>query len=204
MAGAAELRVLGPVVVVGGNGPIPLAAKQVRLLAALVVAGGRACGVDELVESMWEGSPPASARKLIQVYVSQLRKALPPAIAITTVDGGYALPLEPGVLDAERFEQLLSESRLCSRRRQRGPCVLARRPRARPLARARLRRACIRGGGSRGKRAARGAAARCGGGAAGRSARARSARRAARRGSRVRRRDPVPRALARARDARAV
>ena len=111
--GEAEVRVLGPVEVVGGNGPIRLPAKQTRLLAALVVADGHARGIDELVEATWALRRPTSARKLVQVYVSQLRKALPPAIAITTVDGGYSLVLEPGVLDAERFEGLLRE---CVRR----------------------------------------------------------------------------------------
>ena len=120
--GEAEVRVLGPVEVVGGNGPIRLPAKQTRLLAALVVADGHARGIDELVEATWAGVAPTSARKLVQVYVSQLRKALPPAIAITTVDGGYSLVLEPGVLDAERFEGLLRE---CASARAAGNSALA-------------------------------------------------------------------------------
>ena len=106
---AAEVRVLGPVEVVGSDGPIPLAAKQGRLLAALVVAGGRARGVDELVEAVWGESPPASAGKLVQVYVSQLRKVLPGGVEIATRPGAYAAVLESGALDAARFERLLGE-----------------------------------------------------------------------------------------------
>ena len=56
---------------------ISLAGKQARLLAALLVAEGKTRGTDELVEAIWDGSAPASARKLVQVYVSQLRKVLP-------------------------------------------------------------------------------------------------------------------------------
>jgi predicted ATPase/DNA-binding SARP family transcriptional activator len=109
---AAELRVLGPVELVSGNGSaIALAAKQTRLLAALVVADGRSCGVDELVESVWNGSPPASARNLVQVYVSQLRKTLPDGLGIVTRGGAYALEREAGRLDAARFERLLEEGR---------------------------------------------------------------------------------------------
>lgn len=120
---AAEVRVLGSVEVVGGNGAIvPLAAKPLRLLAALVVAGGRSCGVDELVEAIWDASPPTSARSLVQVYVSQLRKALPAGIVVVTRRGAYAIELGPEQLDAARFEQLLGE---CGRANRRGNAALA-------------------------------------------------------------------------------
>jgi DNA-binding SARP family transcriptional activator len=75
--------------VVGDDGPVVLAGKQRRLLAALVVADGRACGVDELVDAVWGERAPASATKLVQVYVSQLRKSLPAAARIVTRTGAY-------------------------------------------------------------------------------------------------------------------
>jgi predicted ATPase/DNA-binding SARP family transcriptional activator len=107
---AAEVRVLGPVEVVAGEGAVvSLAAKHTRLLAALVVADARACGVEELVEAVWNGSPPASARNLVQVYVSQLRKGLPAGIEVVTRRGAYALQVQGDVLDAVRFERLLGE-----------------------------------------------------------------------------------------------
>lgn len=118
----AEIRVLGPFEVVGAGGPVALADKQARLLAALVLAEGRACGVDELVEAVWNGAAPASARKLVQVYVSQLRKALPEGIEIATQRGAYALALAPEVLDAARFERLLGE---CAEARKAGNAALA-------------------------------------------------------------------------------
>jgi predicted ATPase/DNA-binding SARP family transcriptional activator len=109
---AAEMRVLGPVELVGNEGrAVPLAAKHKRLLAALVVGQGRTCTVDELVESVWNDSPPASARNLVQVYVSQLRKKLPAGVEIVTRGGAYALEVAPARLDATRFERLLGESR---------------------------------------------------------------------------------------------
>jgi predicted ATPase/DNA-binding SARP family transcriptional activator/Tfp pilus assembly protein PilF len=120
---AAEVRVLGPLEVVGNGGVVvSLAAKQRRLLAALVVADGRACEVDELVEAVWNGSPPASARSLVQVYVSQLRKALLDGMAVVTRGGAYALELDPGRLDAMRFERLLAE---CEAARREGNAALA-------------------------------------------------------------------------------
>ena len=109
---AGEVRVLGPVAVVGDDGAVSLPAKQARLLAALVVADGRALGLDELVETVWDGAAPASSRKLVQVYVSQLRKALPSGCAITTRGSAYAIELAPGALDATRFELLVDEARI--------------------------------------------------------------------------------------------
>src|SRR5215213_9673537 len=107
---AAEVRVLGPVEVVGDDGPVALPAKQRRLLAALIVAGGEPRGLDELVEAVWDGAAPASARKLLQVYVSQLRAALPADVRIATRQGAYAVELSADALDSARFERLLDEA----------------------------------------------------------------------------------------------
>ena len=102
----AELRVLGPLEIVGDEGVAALgAAKQRRLLAALAVAGGRARTIDGLVEAVWGDAPPASAKKLLQVYVSQLRKALPDGLAVVTLADGYALTTNGAVVDATRFEE---------------------------------------------------------------------------------------------------
>jgi predicted ATPase len=50
-----------------------------------------------------------SAAKLLQVYVSKLRKILPPLARIETRGSGYALELDDTVLDAMRFERLLKD-----------------------------------------------------------------------------------------------
>ena len=107
---AGAIRVLGPVEVVSEDGPVPLASKQRCLLAALVVANGRACTMDELVDALWGSDPPASARKLVQVYVSQLRRSLPPSARIVTRPASYALEVPPALVDAARFERLVEES----------------------------------------------------------------------------------------------
>ena len=111
MAPRVELRVLGALEVVDGDEPVPLpAAKHRRLLASLVVANSRTLSTDELIDAVWGETPPASARKLLQVYVSQLRKALPDWAPIRTRPPGYGLELPAGSLDAERFEQLTTEA----------------------------------------------------------------------------------------------
>ncbi len=104
------MRVLGPVEVVGGNGRAALTSKQRRLLAALVLADGRFRTVDELVDALWGEAPPASGAKLVQVYVSQLRKSLPEPARIVTGSGAYALDAPPDAVDARRFERLVLEA----------------------------------------------------------------------------------------------
>jgi DNA-binding SARP family transcriptional activator len=111
-----EVRVLGPVELVAQDGPVPLGALKLRrLLSALVVHAGEARSADLLIDAVWGPSPPASAAKLLQTYVSRLRKALPAPARIRTHGSGYALELEDESLDAARFERLLSEGRAASR-----------------------------------------------------------------------------------------
>ena len=56
-------------------GPLPRAPKERRLLAALVAAEARPA--ERCSDAVWAESPPLSAPKLLQVYVSKLRKAPP-------------------------------------------------------------------------------------------------------------------------------
>jgi predicted ATPase/DNA-binding SARP family transcriptional activator len=107
-----EVRVLGPLEVVGDGGVVPVGAlMQRRLLAALVIDAGETCSADVLVDALWGESPPSSAAKLLQVYVSQLRKVLPAGARIRTRGAGYVLALDDGSLDAARFERLLAQAR---------------------------------------------------------------------------------------------
>lgn len=102
---------LGPLELVGEGGVVALSGQKHRtLLAALALADGRACSADALVDALWGETPPPSARKLLQVYVSQLRKALPAGLAVVTRSAGYALDLAGASLDSERFERLVEEA----------------------------------------------------------------------------------------------
>ena len=60
---------------------------------------------------MWGEDAPASAPKLLQVYVSQLRKVLPLGLRIATDTAGYRLQVDADEVDAARFERLLAEGR---------------------------------------------------------------------------------------------
>jgi DNA-binding SARP family transcriptional activator len=89
---------------------VPLAAKQRRLLAALLTRIGEPCPDDALLAAVWGDAQPQSAKGLLQVYVSQLRKALPPPARIARIDSGYKLLVEAEALTAARFERLLQEA----------------------------------------------------------------------------------------------
>jgi len=110
-----EIRVLGAVEIVGPEGPVLVgASKQRQLLAALVISAGQTCPSDRLIDAVWGESPPRSAGKLVQLYISQLRKVLP--ARIHTRGFGYALELlEDEWLDAARFERLVAAGRAASR-----------------------------------------------------------------------------------------
>jgi DNA-binding SARP family transcriptional activator len=106
------LRVLGPIEVSGPHGPLALGGATLRtLLAVLAAHRGQSVAADVLVDALWGETPPPSASKLLQVYVSQLRKVLPRDVVIATTAAGYRLDVDPEETDAVRFERLLADGR---------------------------------------------------------------------------------------------
>ncbi|HEY3184885.1 MAG TPA: AfsR/SARP family transcriptional regulator [Gaiellaceae bacterium] len=106
-----EFRLLGPFEVAVDGEPVAIAGEKPRaLLARLLLDAGRVVSADTLVDGLWGDRPPASARKVTQVYVSQLRKALG-ADAIETRPPGYVLRARPDEVDLGRFEALAEEAR---------------------------------------------------------------------------------------------
>jgi YVTN family beta-propeller protein len=104
-----EYRVLGPLEVRDGAESVPLAgAKQRALLALLLVNANRVVSRDRLIDELWGNEPPEKAVQSVQVYVSRLRKLLPPDTLLTRAPG-YLLEIEPDELDLRRFEHLLAE-----------------------------------------------------------------------------------------------
>ena len=107
-----QIRVLGPVEVSIGGQPVAIGAGKPRaLLALLALHEGTTVSTDRLVEGLWGEEPPSSAHKMVQLYVSQLRKALADGAdgaEIVTRGRGYELRLGNGGLDSQRFEHLIA------------------------------------------------------------------------------------------------
>ncbi|MDQ8706933.1 BTAD domain-containing putative transcriptional regulator [Streptomyces sp. LHD-70] len=112
-----RIGVLGPLELHHGRADrTPTAPMTRRLLAVLLLHANRAVPVTALVDELWDGTAPRSARQAVQTYVYQLRRALgePPDTAgavIETRPGGYLLRLRPEQLDLWAFQSAVSRAR---------------------------------------------------------------------------------------------
>ncbi|MFL5913550.1 MAG: BTAD domain-containing putative transcriptional regulator [Gaiellaceae bacterium] len=103
-----SFRLLGPLEVQEDGREIELGSgRQRALLALLLVHANEVVSVDRLIDDLWAESPPASAQKVIQGYVSHLRRVLP-ANTIETQGPGYVLVA--GETDAGEFARLVEQA----------------------------------------------------------------------------------------------
>jgi DNA-binding SARP family transcriptional activator len=101
-----EFRILGPLEVVDEGASIRLGgARQRAVLALLLTRPNQVVSTDRLIDDLWGAEQPKTAANTVQYYVSQLRKLLG-ADRIATRPPGYAIRVESGELDLERFETL--------------------------------------------------------------------------------------------------
>jgi predicted ATPase/DNA-binding SARP family transcriptional activator len=106
-----EYRILGPVEVLDGDRVVALPrAKPRALLAALLLRAGETVSREQLIDALWGDDPPESAPNALQVYVSQLRKALG-AETIERRATGYVLDVPREQVDLARFEDLVDSAR---------------------------------------------------------------------------------------------
>jgi predicted ATPase/DNA-binding SARP family transcriptional activator len=102
-----QFGILGPLEVRAGDELVGLGGRQQRVvLARLLVDARRVVSAGRLVEDVWDGRPPPSAGKILQKYVSGLRKLLPTPV-LRTSGAGYVLDVDDDSLDARRFEKLV-------------------------------------------------------------------------------------------------
>jgi DNA-binding SARP family transcriptional activator len=103
----------------------PTAPKPRQVLALLALHADRVVPVDSLIEELWSGRPPRSARTTVQTYVLQLRELIATALTrgaaeqsgaeperrtakevLLTLPGGYVLSSGGGTSDVREFERL--------------------------------------------------------------------------------------------------
>src|SRR5919197_1943106 len=105
-----KFRVLGPLEVEVDRRTIVLGrAKERRLLAMLLLHANETVSTERLVDALWGEQPPPTAAKLVQTYVSHLRKVVPGVIE--TRPSGYVARVGDGDLDLARFTELADRAR---------------------------------------------------------------------------------------------
>ncbi|MFD8203507.1 BTAD domain-containing putative transcriptional regulator [Streptomyces sp. NPDC059701] len=103
----------------------PTAPKPRQVLALLALHADRVVPVGDLIEELWSGTPPRSARTTLQTYVLQLRELIATALApgadaarpaprtpkdlLATAPGGYLLTRAGGRSDVRDFEHLTGQ-----------------------------------------------------------------------------------------------
>ena len=106
-----DFRILGPLEVRDGAREVRLrGGKERALLALLLVNANRTLALERIVDGLWGENVPETAQKMVQVYVSHLRKVLTPE-TLHTRPPGYALVLEQEQLDLYRFERAVTDAR---------------------------------------------------------------------------------------------
>ncbi|WP_170323024.1 BTAD domain-containing putative transcriptional regulator [Acrocarpospora macrocephala] len=104
------IRLLGPVdvTVAGAAKPLP-GLRRKAVLARLALRPGEVVSVDQLIDAVWDGEPPATAVNSLQSHVSYLRRALGAPEAILAQAPGYVLTVRE--TDLRRAEDLIQRAR---------------------------------------------------------------------------------------------
>jgi DNA-binding SARP family transcriptional activator/tetratricopeptide (TPR) repeat protein len=106
-----EFLVLGRVEARRAGRELPLGRRRERsLLAVLLLAAGQVVPTERLVDLLWDGAPPATARAGLHTHVSRLRARLP-GVEVSARDGGYCAEVDPDTVDAHRFVRLVAAAR---------------------------------------------------------------------------------------------
>src|SRR5512132_4086280 len=106
-----DFRLLGPLEVLRDRVPVQIAAgKQRALLAILLLNANHTVSREQLIDALWGETVPDSAQKMVQIHVSQLRKALPEP-RLHTRAPGYLLEVGDDELDLSRFEHSVADAR---------------------------------------------------------------------------------------------
>jgi DNA-binding SARP family transcriptional activator len=106
-----EFRLLGPLEIVDEDQLVDVGrGRQRALVALLLVRANEVVPVDGLIEALWNGEEPPSARQIVQNYVLRLRRALGTQ-RVKTNSGGYALMARADEIDSRRAEALLATGR---------------------------------------------------------------------------------------------
>lgn len=111
-----EFRVLGSFEARHGGVPVGLGLRRQErcLLGILLVEAGHVVPTGRLVELLWNGAAPASARGTVHTYVGRLRAALRPyGVAVESRAEGYSVEPAEHRIDVREFADLVAMAASC-------------------------------------------------------------------------------------------
>ena len=115
-----QVRLLGPVEITEVGGPVPLGGPKERaVLAVLALNAGQVVSEDSLMQALWGDSPPRTATRTLQAYISRLRKVLATGdgvVRIESIGGGFRLDAPGDALDCVRVGRLAADARAAASR----------------------------------------------------------------------------------------
>jgi DNA-binding SARP family transcriptional activator len=114
-----RFRILGSLsVTLEDSGETLALAPKVRIvLARLLLSANRIVPLTALIDALWDGPPPRTARVTTQGYVKDLRRVLGDRgkTRIVTIDPGYKLVVHDDELDLDVFARLRGEATAAAR-----------------------------------------------------------------------------------------
>lgn len=116
-ASGLRFGLLGPVQVLVRERAVPMGGPGMRgVLAMLLLEPNQVVPLDRIVDVLWAHEPPASARTMVQGYVSGLRQRLAAVdplgeVRISTTPPGYRLVVDETLIDVTHARDLLAAAR---------------------------------------------------------------------------------------------
>ncbi|MEU4544725.1 FxSxx-COOH system tetratricopeptide repeat protein [Nonomuraea dietziae] len=112
MEARVEIGILGTLEVLVDGAPAALGGHQrAAILAVLLLNRGDVLSADQLIDQIWAGRPPRSATNTLHAHVSRLRRTLGGNALLQSHGPGYRLVIDPELVDAHRFERLVTRGR---------------------------------------------------------------------------------------------
>jgi DNA-binding SARP family transcriptional activator len=85
--------------------------RQQRLLVMLLLNADKVVSADRLLEAMWDGEPPVTARRQLHNAVAALRRSFAAAKHLVVKDGpGYRIHVDQQDIDAHRFTTMVASA----------------------------------------------------------------------------------------------